>query len=252
MSHAPRSITRRIRGGAIAMLAPLVFTGCGSADNDALCGPSRSVGAVASVIAIGAFEFDETDGGSSLRLEVLSALSQLEVVVDNAEPDLVSQAEILKRDFERFLDVADELNWDDIAMSNDVVIDDVGVDLNSDAGVYATSAVDSYISGECKFENGESVTDNPALPTLPAPAIPSPTATDPPMEMVDGDEEARALGETIAALFGLELTPDLSMCLGKTMSEIPDGTTTASPSEYQAQFQRAFDACGIEFQIPIS
>ena len=238
--------------GVVVMPMIFLVASCGSSSNNALCGPSRTVGSVASTIAIGLFEFDETDGGSTLRIDVLTAITQLDVVVDEAPDDLQQQATLLKTEFEQFLDVADDLNWDDVAMSSDVVIDDIGADLNSDAGVYATTAVDSYISTTCNTGNDIGESDGAGLPTLPQPAIPSPTATDPPMEMVDGDQEARALGETIAALFGLELTPELAMCLGKTLSEIPDVSSSASPDEYQAQFQRAFDLCGIEFQIPVS
>ena len=252
----PQLATRRqfrwLHIAIIGVVSASVLASCGSSSDDTLCGPSRSIGVVASAIAIGQFEFDETDGGSTLRLEVLSAIAQLDVVIDDGGEDLVREAQYLKVEFEEFLDVSDSLEWDDVAMTSDVVIDSIGTDLNSDAGVYATTAVDSYFSAVCASSTNLEDSNNAALPTLPPPPIPSPTDTDPPMEMVDSDVDALALGETIGALFGLELTPELSLCLGKTLSEIPDASGNNGPDEYVAQYQKAFDACGIIFQIPIS
>jgi hypothetical protein len=92
--------------------------------------------------------------------------------------------------------------------------------------------------------------EDAGLPTLPPPAISSPTATDPPIEMLDVDNEARALGETIAALFGIDVESEVALCLGRALSEITD-TSERNAAEYQAQFQRAFDVCGLDFTIPL-
>jgi len=223
---------------------------CSSDQNDALCGPSVSIGVVASSIAIGQYEFDETDAGTSLRLDVLTAINQLNIIQDDASPDVQQQTIVLEDQFQKFLDTADTLDWNDSAMSSDVSIDGVVAQLNSDEGVFAVTTADSYIATVC----GDGVTDvggdGAGLPTLPAPVIPSPTATDPSMEMVNSDADAQALGDTVATLFGLNLPPSMALCLGRTLSEISDVTTgNASASEYEAQFQSAFDACGIDFQI---
>lgn len=228
---------------------PVLLTAC-STTQDALCGPDQSIGIVASAIAVGQYEFDETDGGATLRLSVSASLNQLETVIDDATEELSAQAIIVKEYFESFLNTSDELLWDDSLMSSDVRIDAVVVGLNSDEGVYATTAVDSYIAGECDDGSYSGLGEDPGLPTLPPPPISSPTATDPPIEMLDVDNEARALGETIAALFGLEVESEVALCLGRSLSEVADRSGQSS-AEYQAQFQVAFDACGLDYTIPI-
>lgn len=233
------------------LLAVTVFgvSAC-SSNSDALCAPDQSVGVVASAIAIGQYQFDETDGGATLRLAVLSSLSQLEIVAVEAPTELSEQSVIVKDYFETFLEVSDELLWDGVLMSSDVRLDDVVSGLNSDSGVYATTAVDSYIASECVDLDSGGFDPDPGLPTLPPPPISSPTATDPPIEMLDVDNEARALGETIAALFGLEIESEVALCLGRALSEVADASGQSS-AEYQAQFQVAFDACGLEYTIPV-
>ena len=77
------------------------LTACSSTE-DALCGPEESVGVVASAIAIGQYEFDETDGGATLRLAVSAALNQLEIVTDEATTELAAQATVVKNYFETF------------------------------------------------------------------------------------------------------------------------------------------------------
>jgi hypothetical protein len=234
-------------GGVVP--AMLVLASCAS-DSDVLCSSDQSVGVVASAIAVGLYEFDETDGGSSLRLDVLTSIAQLDIVRDKSGDDLSSQAVLVKSQFETFLNVSDELEWNDLLMSSDVRIDAVVAQLNSDPGVFATTAVDSYIASECGAAMGVVPDGDSGLPTLPPPPMSAPTATEPPIEMLDVDKEARALGETVAALFGLTIESDVALCLGKTLSEVVDSSRVNSdPNEYVAQFQIAFDLCGVDFKI---
>ncbi len=240
----------RVPTSMVVTCALAVSLSACSSSVSALCGPEESVGEVASAIAIGQYEFDETDGGASLRLAVSAALNQLEMVADETTAELAAQATAVKGYFESFLNVADELLWDDSLMTSDVRIDSVVAGLNSDDGVFATTAVDSYIAGECDEQLSGSLGSDAGLPTLPPPPISAPTATDPPIEMLDVDNEARALGETIAALFGLEVESEVALCLGRSLSEVADRSGQSS-AEYQAQFQVAFDACGLDYTIPV-
>lgn len=237
-------------GAAFTLL--FVGSSCSSNDSDALCGPSNSIGVIASAIAVGQYEFDEMDGGTSLRIDVLTAIGQLAIVVDDGGQDLAAQAQLLNVEFQKFLDIADSLEWNDTLMSSDLRIDAVIVVLNSDSGVFATTAVDSYIAAECGRNDGGVDSGGAGLPTLPSPAISAPTATDPPMEMPNDNADAQAIGETVAALFGLQLPAEVALCLGQTLSAMSDVTAgNATSAEYQAQFQLAFDLCRIDFQIPI-
>jgi hypothetical protein len=240
---------RAITAPVVVLATALLASACAS-DEDALCASGQSVGSVTSAIAVGWYDFDETDGGSALRLQVLTGIEQLDIVSEEASDDLALQAQLVQDMFVRFLDVSDELEWNDSVMSNDVRIDAVIADLNSDAGVFATTAVDSYIANACGSDVGVLSTDDGGLPTLPPPPMSSPTATEPPIEMLDVDKEARALGETVAALFGLNVESEVALCLGKTLSEVTDTSRVNSdPAEYLSQFQIAFDICGVDFEI---
>ena len=55
----------------------------------------------------------------------------------------------------------------------------------------------------------------------------------------------------IADQFGLTITDTEAECLGESLSGIYDvsGPETNN-AQYQRQFQRAFDGCGIVFDIP--
>jgi hypothetical protein len=251
-AHSVKDVRKLLSVAAVSVFA-VTSASCSSDQNDALCGPSISIGTVASAIAVGQYEFDETDAGSSMRLDVMTAINQVNIIQENASQDLQLQAVFLLDQFQKFLDISDGLNWNDLMMSSEVAIDGIVAQLNSDEGVFATTTVDSYIATVCGDGTRDVGGDGAGLPTLPAPVIPSPLATDPPMEMVNSDADAQALGDTVATLFGLNLPPSMSLCLGKTLSEISDVTTgNASASEYEAQFQSAFDACGIDFQIQTS
>ena len=55
----------------------------------------------------------------------------------------------------------------------------------------------------------------------------------------------------IANQFGLTVSDSEGACLGTSLSGIYDvsGPETNN-AQYQRQFQRAFDACGIAFSVP--
>lgn len=248
-SRRQESFRHMVSMMVVTGILALGLSACSSSES-AICGPEESIGVVASAIAMGQYEFDETDGGATLRLAVSAALNQLELVVDDTTSELATQATVVKTHFEEFLNAADELLWDDSLMSSDVRIDSAVAGLNSDEGVYATTAVDSYIAGECDEQSSGEIAADAGLPTLPPPPISAPDATDPPIEMLDVDNEARALGETIAALFGLEVESEVALCLGRSLSEVADRSGQSS-AEYQAQFQVAFDACGLDYTIPV-
>jgi hypothetical protein len=59
------------------------------------------------------------------------------------------------------------------------------------------------------------------------------------------------VGKMIATQFGLTISDAEATCLGTSLSDIYDvsGPDT-DDAQYQRQFQRAFDSCGIEFTIP--
>ena len=92
--------------------------------------------------------------------------------------------------------------------------------------------------------------NNPEI-TLPMSPIPSPTATDPIANPLDDSSELTVIGKMIATQFGLTIADSEATCLGTSLSGIYDvsGPNTDN-AQYQRQFQRAFDNCGIDFTIP--
>jgi hypothetical protein len=49
----------------------------------------------------------------------------------------------------------------------------------------------------------------------------------------------------------LTLTADEATCLGVEVSKVVDySDETSSSEQYTSQYQRAFDACGIDFDVP--
>ena len=87
--------------------------------------------------------------------------------------------------------------------------------------------------------------------TLPMNPIPSPTATDPTTKTVSDSSELLVVGKVIANQFGLTVSETEAACLGTALSNIYDvsGPETNN-AQYQRQFQRAFDVCGIVFSVP--
>ena len=87
--------------------------------------------------------------------------------------------------------------------------------------------------------------------TLPFPSVPAPTDTEPPAGVPDDESEQEALGTMVGTMFGLVLDPVQVRCIGRELSGVVDATEPLSgPGQYGAQFQGAFDACGIEFVVP--
>jgi hypothetical protein len=83
------------------------------------------------------------------------------------------------------------------------------------------------------------------------PSIPSPTATEPTIDSLNDFSELTVFGKMIATQFGLTITDSEATCLGTSLSDIYDVSGPDTDNvQYQRQFQRAFDSCGIDFTIP--
>jgi hypothetical protein len=75
--------------------------------------------------------------------------------------------------------------------------------------------------------------------------------TDPETSPLVTDSETAALGRLIGNSFQLTLTADEATCLGVEVSKVVDySDETSSSEQYTSQYQRAFDACGIDFDVP--
>jgi hypothetical protein len=84
------------------------------------------------------------------------------------------------------------------------------------------------------------------------PWIASPTDTEPETGNVDDVSEKYALGEMVGTLFQLALTREQVLCVGEELTGVVDKSdATSNSAQYQAQFQNAFDMCGVTFEIPM-
>ena len=81
--------------------------------------------------------------------------------------------------------------------------------------------------------------------------IPSPTATDPITNPISDSSELSVIGKIVANQFGLSVTDVEAECLGESLAGIYDVSGSSSNNaQYQRQFQKAFDSCGIVFVVP--
>jgi hypothetical protein len=66
------------------------------------------------------------------------------------------------------------------------------------------------------------------------------------------ESEAREAGRLVASVYNLTLSDNDMVCLGSELSDIVDVSgANANLAQYQGQFQKAFDACNINFSVPV-
>lgn len=150
-----------------------------------------------------------------------------------------------------FIDEMDSVTWDLSQAATKSAVAEAWSALVTTESLARANTVEALLIEECGLPSRvTSSGDGPAR--LPDPSIPSPTATDPPQEQVDDRAENRALGAVVAALFSLKLDESRAECLGRELNGVVDMSSPESDlSGYQRQFQVAFDACGIDFTVPI-
>lgn len=166
--------------------------------------------------------------------------------------DAMAAASSLAESIRAFMSSLDLVQWDlSRAPSRPEIVEAWSGLVNSDALARA-NVVERLVIDKCGLPvRITAVGDPPAR--LPDPSIPSPTATDPPTTPIDEDSESRAVGETVGALFGLELEPDEALCLGRQLAEIVDlSSASTDMAPYLGQFQKAFDGCNIDFRVPVT
>mgnify|MGYP006963602602 CR=1 FL=1 len=162
------------------------------------------------------------------------------------------EASDLTKKLNIFVSSMDELNWDvSVALQdNDAVA--AALTLGSVETLTQANTVESLLISECGLPS-TLVNDGQNVDTLPPPSIPTPTQTDPPTNTINESSQDDALGSTVATLFGLNLSPAQTSCLGASLQGVVDVSSgSANLAQYQSQFQMAFDACSIEFTVPLN
>lgn len=163
-----------------------------------------------------------------------------------------TEAAELARKINVFISSMEEVKWDvSLALSDDDAISSAYA-LGAAATLTQANTVESLLIGECGLPS-TLVNDGQGIDTLPQPSIPSPLQTDPPTNTISDSSQNDALGSMVAALFHLNLSPAQTSCLGASLQGIVDvSSANANLAQYQGQFQKAFDACNIDFRVPVN
>lgn len=190
---------------------------------------------------------------SQFRLDTLDVRDVVASIADDgtdADDQTRAAAMILRDEFSAFTTALENVTWDLTRASDDPTTVAAWRELITPETLGLANVVEAWIISKCGLPSRVTSTgDGPAR--LPDPSIPSPTATDPPTGPVNEISEQEALGEVVATLFSLTLSRSQTLCLGRQLSGVVDsGSIGTDPSRYLAQFQTAFDSCGIAFTVP--
>lgn len=186
---------------------------------------------------------------NSLRDDLRHTIATLELAEASASKEVASSLGVVRKSLESLKEALQQTGWDIAnAMSYEAVTGAL-TDLESADVARANIVVDSYFLQRCGA--GAFVVEESSVQTLPTPTGASPSDSEPVTGVVDNDSDARAIGLIVGQLFGLTLDTSQVDCLGSQLQSFVDlSDSTSSASQYQRQFQKAFDACSIDFVVP--
>lgn len=229
----------------LALIGLCVSCGASGAD---LCSQAVSVPSFSIRFAQGLDNFSE-DQYENLRIDAGRSRETVLQVIELYPTDgsLVVILELI----DDFILAMEESNWDvSVALSDQNAVSAAQV-LGETNSIMIANQVDSYVIDLC----GLPATFVPNLETgstLPMPWIAAPTDTEPDSESIMDESELYARGEMVATLFQLTLSEQQVLCLGTQLAEIIDKSdATSNLTQYQQQFQIAFDDCAIDFVVPV-
>lgn len=180
-------------------------------------------------------------------MDVHDVLAEIAGTTDGVD-DQTRAAAIVVRDAVGEFEVAlDDVTWDLSRASLDSAIVERWQRLITPAMLANANVVEAWIISTCGLPT-RATSNGDGPDRLPDPSIPGPTATDPPTTPIDERSEQEALGTVVANLFSLSVSRTEAACLGRELSGVVDAGD--DPSRDNAQFQRAFDACGVDFLVP--
>ncbi len=223
-----------------------VLASC-SSNSDVLCGSNISISDYVAGFSQGLDNFSE-DRYAQLRTESNSAYER---TVNAVTDDSVSaEATAIATKISAFITSMDTVEWDVNRALDIAEAVEAAVDLGSESTLRQANAVEAELVKRCGMPSSVAPPPEGAV-TLPMNPIPSPTATDPTTNTVSDISELSVIGKMIANQFGLTVSDSEGACLSTSLSGIYDvsGPETNN-AQYQRQFQRAFDACGIVFSVP--
>ena len=235
---------------AVAVVSLSVLGACG-AGGSSLCNSPVSIAGFVVGFDQQLENFD-SDQSAGLQPETMEVLLQVGLLADDESLD--AETRNVARDLadlvDRFADAMDDALWDlPTALSDETTVALVA-EIGSPATLAGANLLESVVIDKCGLPPLVP-SDSGVVPTLPMPSIPSPTDTEPPVNTVNEESEARALGTTVGELFALTLSDRETVCLGRALSGVYDRTGASSTEEqYLRQFQDAFDRCEIDFVVP--
>lgn len=250
-AHGGRLTAVKTRFMVAAVLSLVPVAACGESASTLCDAPVSLAGFVVGFDQqLANFDSDQSAG---LQPETLEVLAQAELLAGDESVDTRTRA-VARRFAElvgRFARSMDDVLWDlPTALANDATLELVST-IGSSTTLADANLLESVVIEKCGLPPLVPV-DSAVVATLPMPSIPSPTDTEPPVNTVNEESEARALGTTIGELFSLTLTDAQTVCLGSALSGVYDQTGASSTDEqYLRQFQDGFDRCGIEFTVPV-
>lgn len=218
-----------------------------SSGPEAVCSSNISISDYVAGFSQGLDNFSE-DRYSLLRTESNSAYERtVNAVTDDV---ITTEATSVASKISAFISVMDKVDWDVTRALNVSDAITAAEALGSESTLRQANAVEGQLVARCGLPSSIAPPNVPEN-TLPMNPIPSPTATDPTTNTVSDSSELSVIGKMIADQFGLTITDTEAECLGESLSGIYDvsGPETNN-AQYQRQFQRAFDGCGIVFDIP--
>lgn len=218
-----------------------------SSESDSLCSSNVSISDYVAGFSQGLDNFSE-DRYAQLRADSNAAYER---TVNAVTEDVITvEAASLAQKISQFISVMDTVDWDvnrALDVSEAVT---AAITLGSEMTLRQANAVEGQLIGRCGMPSTLAPPSDAEV-TLPMNPIPSPTATDPTTNTLNDSSELSVIGKMIATQFGLTVTESEATCLGTSLSDIYDvsGPDTSN-AQYQRQFQRAFDLCGIVFSVP--
>jgi hypothetical protein len=225
----------------------IILSACSGSQNS-FCSENTSVAGFTSQFSQGLDNFSEGEY-SRLRQEAIIVRDLVNYLATNNSSNV--EASELTKKLNIFISSMDELNWDvSVAVLDNAALAAADT-LGSAATLTQANTVESLLIGECGLPS-TLVAVGQGVDTLPPPSIASPTQTDPPTNTINETSQDDALGVTVAALFGLTLSPAQTSCLGARLQGVVDVSSgTGNLAQYQSQFQKAFDTCSIDFTVPL-
>lgn len=239
-------MSRHVSRWSVLIFALSVMASCSDNKNSS-CSSDISISDYVAGFSQGLDNFSE-DRYAQLRTDSNEAYERAVNAV--TEKSISSEASMVARKIATLISVMDEINWDVNRALNIGEAVSAAVDLGSDKTLRQANAVEGHLISKC----GMPSTQGPPIEseiTLPMAPIPSPTATDPTVNPLNDSLEMTVIGKMIATQFGFTITDSEATCLGASLSDIYDVSGPETDDvQYQRQFQRAFDSCGIKFTIP--